>query len=95
MAVLTREEILKEIHQKTIEIVPFEEDQVGSGSIDLRLGNEFRVFKKLRNACISDLRYSLCAMRVNGGGEKDDEEIMVMVLGNHNRQYSIFNLCPR
>jgi dCTP deaminase len=51
MGVLTREEILREIHQGTIEIDPFEEDQVGPGSIDLRLGNEFRVFKKLRNAC--------------------------------------------
>jgi dCTP deaminase len=51
MGVLTREEILKEIRQGTIEIDPFEEDQVGPGSIDLRLGNEFRVFKKLRNAC--------------------------------------------
>ncbi len=51
MGVLTREEILKEIRQGMIEIDPFEEDQVGPGSIDLRLGNEFRVFKKLRNAC--------------------------------------------
>ena len=59
MGVLTRDEILKEIHQKTIEIDPFEEDQVGPGSIDLRLGNEFRVFKKLRNACIVEDRISL------------------------------------
>lgn len=50
MGVLTREEILKEIRQKSIEIVPLEEDQVGPGSVDLHLGNEFRVFKKLRNA---------------------------------------------
>jgi deoxycytidine triphosphate deaminase len=28
-----------------IEIDPFEEDQVGPGSIDLRLGNEFRVLR--------------------------------------------------
>ena len=52
VGVLTREEILKEIRQGTIEIEPFEEDQVGPGSIDLHLGNEFRVFKKLRNASI-------------------------------------------
>lgn len=50
MGVLTREDILKEIRQKSIEIVPLEEDQVGPGSVDLHLGNEFRVFKKLRNA---------------------------------------------
>jgi dCTP deaminase len=52
MGVLTREEILKEISRGTIEIEPFEEDQVGPGSIDLHLGKEFRVFKKLRNACV-------------------------------------------
>ncbi len=52
MGVLTREEILKEISLGNIEIDPFEEAHVGPGSIDLRLGNEFRVFKKLRNACV-------------------------------------------
>jgi len=52
MGVLTREEILKEIRQGTVVIEPFDEEQVGPGSIDLRLGNEFRVFKKLRNACV-------------------------------------------
>jgi dCTP deaminase len=59
MGVLTREEILKEIRQGTIEIDPFKEDQVGPGSIDLHLGNEFRVFKKLRNACVVEDRISL------------------------------------
>jgi dCTP deaminase len=59
MGVLTREEILKEIKQGTIEIDPFEPDQIGPGSIDLRLGNEFRVFKKLRNACMVEDRISL------------------------------------
>jgi dCTP deaminase len=52
MGVLTREEILKEIRQGTIKIEPFDQDQIGPGSIDLHLGNEFRVFKKLRNACV-------------------------------------------
>jgi len=52
MSVLTRQEILKEIRQGTVEIEPFEERQVGPGSIDLHLGSEFRVFKKLRNACV-------------------------------------------
>jgi dCTP deaminase len=50
MGVLTREEILKEIRRGTIEIEPLVEDQIGPGSIDLHLGAEFRVFKKLRNA---------------------------------------------
>jgi dCTP deaminase len=52
LGVLTREEILKEIRQGTIEIEPFEDNQVGPGSIDLHLGKEFRVFRKLRNACV-------------------------------------------
>jgi len=52
MGILTRKVILKEIKKGVIEIDPFEEDQVGPGSIDLRLGSEFRVFKKLRNALI-------------------------------------------
>lgn len=59
MGVLTREEILKEIGRGTLAIEPFEENQVGPGSIDLRLGNEFRVFKKLRNALIVDETISL------------------------------------
>ena len=59
MGVLTKQEIMKEIRQGIIEIDPFVEDQVGPGSIDLCLGNEFRVFKKLRNACIVEDRISV------------------------------------
>ncbi len=59
MGVLTREEILKEIRRGTIEIEPFEESQVGPGSVDLHLGSEFRVFKKLRNACVVEDNISI------------------------------------
>ena len=59
MAVLTREDVLKEIRSGTIKIDPFEPNQVGPGSIDLRLGNEFRVFKKLRNALVVEENISL------------------------------------
>ena len=62
MGVLTREEILKEIERGTLVIDPFEQGQVGPGSIDLRLGNEFRVFKKLRNALTVDDHISLEAL---------------------------------
>lgn len=62
MGVLTREEILKEIRQGTIEIEPFEENQVGPGSVDLHLGREFRVFKKLRNACVVEDSISVEAL---------------------------------
>jgi dCTP deaminase len=59
MGVLTREEILREIRSGTVEIEPFSEDQVGPGSIDLHLGGEFRVFKKLRNALVVEDRITL------------------------------------
>lgn len=49
MAILTRDEILKEIREGNIVIDPFSEDMVGPGSVDLTLGNEFRTFKKLHD----------------------------------------------
>lgn len=54
MAVLTKNEILKEIKKGNIKIQPFSKDQVGSASIDLSLGNEFRVFKRWKTAKISE-----------------------------------------
>jgi dCTP deaminase len=53
MGVLTRDAILAEIRAGHVVITPFEEDQVGPGSVDLHLGNEFRVFKKMH--CIYDV----------------------------------------
>ncbi|NDD26955.1 MAG: dCTP deaminase [Proteobacteria bacterium] len=47
MSVLTHDVILREIRAGNIVITPFDESQVGPGSVDLHLGNEFRVFKKL------------------------------------------------
>jgi len=47
MSILTRDEILKEIHSGKIVIEPFKEDMVGPGSVDLSLGNQFRTFRKL------------------------------------------------
>lgn len=46
MAILARDEILKLIKKGKIKIKPFKESQVGAGSIDLHLGNTFRIFKK-------------------------------------------------
>lgn len=46
MSILTRDEILKEISAKNIEITPLDEDQVGPASVDLHLSNSFRVFDK-------------------------------------------------
>jgi dCTP deaminase len=50
MGILTRDEILKEIHAGKIRIIPLDLEQVGPGSVDLRLSHEFRVFRKLRQA---------------------------------------------
>lgn len=52
MGVLARAEILRALASGTVGIEPFHPDQVGPGSIDLHLGNEFRVFRKLRSACV-------------------------------------------
>jgi dCTP deaminase len=46
MAVLAKNEILKLIAAGKIKITPFNKKLVGPGSVDLRLGNTFRVFKK-------------------------------------------------
>ena len=46
MCFLTEEEILMEIEKGNIKINPFYLDQVGPGSVDLHLGDEFRVFEK-------------------------------------------------
>ena len=48
MSILTKNEILKEIKKKNIKIEPFVKDNVGPGSVDLRLSNKFRYFRNLR-----------------------------------------------
>ena len=59
MGVLTRDELLREIDSGRLVVDPFHRDQVGPGSIDLHLGDEFRVFRKLRNACVVEDRIAL------------------------------------
>lgn len=49
MAILTSEEILREIREGHIVIDPFTEDMVSPGSVDLSLGNTFRTFIKLHD----------------------------------------------
>ncbi len=46
MSVLIGKEIEKALKRGLIKIEPLEKSQVGPGSIDLTLGNDFRVFKK-------------------------------------------------
>ena len=49
MAVLSRGKILELIETGVLKIEPFDREQVGTGSVDLHLGDEFRVFKKVRD----------------------------------------------
>jgi dCTP deaminase len=49
MAILTREEILGHLRVGTIEVDPLDESAIGPASVDLRLGNEFRVFRRVRD----------------------------------------------
>jgi dCTP deaminase len=49
MSILTHDEILKEIAAGNIIIEPFHADCVGPASVDLHLGNEFRVFRKVHD----------------------------------------------
>ena len=49
MSILTRDEILKEIRAGNITITPFDESKIGPGSIDLHLGEDFRIFKKVHD----------------------------------------------
>ncbi len=45
MVVLTKDVILSKIRKNRIKIEPFNEANIGPASMDLTLGNEFRVFK--------------------------------------------------
>ncbi|MEA3506382.1 MAG: dCTP deaminase [Elusimicrobiota bacterium] len=47
MSILTHDEILKEIKKGRIKIDPFDPARVGPASVDLRMDNKFRVFKKI------------------------------------------------
>jgi dCTP deaminase len=47
MAILTRDSILARISSGSIGIDPYEPTAIGPASVDLHLGNQFRVFKKV------------------------------------------------
>jgi dCTP deaminase len=49
MSILTRDEILKEIAAGNIVIEPYTPECVGPASVDLHLGTEFRVFRKVHD----------------------------------------------
>jgi len=49
MATLGRDRILKLVEEGSLKIAPFDKSQVGPASIDLHLGDTFRVFEKTRH----------------------------------------------
>jgi dCTP deaminase len=49
MAIFIGEELKKRILEGDITITPLEQDQIGPGSVDLTLGNYFRIFKSSNN----------------------------------------------
>lgn len=48
MSVIAQTELEKLLREGIIKVEPFTREQIGPGSIDLHLGNEFTVFKKVR-----------------------------------------------
>ena len=51
MSVLIGKEIEKALKNKLITIEPLDKSQIGPGSIDLTLGNDFRIFKRQSKIC--------------------------------------------
>ena len=49
MATMGRNELLKLIRDGSVRVEPFREAQIGPASIDLHLGDSFRVFEKTRD----------------------------------------------
>ena len=72
MSVLARSELMRLVKAGKLKIEPFSRTQLGAGSIDLHLGNEFRVFKKARGVfrVTDDSSYDEIteAIRVEDGG---------------------------
>ncbi len=72
MATLGRHELLKLVENGTIRIEPFTRQQVGPASIDLHLGDSFRVFEKTRDVFhvreASDYKQLTRAVKVGRNG---------------------------
>lgn len=71
MATLGRDRIFKLIEDELFKIEPFDPTQVGSASIDLHLGDTFRVFEKTRDLFHvredSDYKQVTRTVKVEGG----------------------------
>lgn len=51
MSILVGQEIWDAINRGDVIIDPLEDSQIGPGSVDLTLGNDFRIFKKQMGIC--------------------------------------------
>ena len=77
ITILTRNEILRLVGEGKVVITPLEMSQVGPTSIDLALGNEFRVFKKVRDIfhVKEDVRFEEISETVH---VKDSDYLLLM-----------------
>jgi len=66
MSILTKSEIIKAVKKGGIRIIPFHPENIGPGSIDLTLGESFRVFKRSK--------------RVYDAGTTDYQDITLLVM---------------
>jgi dCTP deaminase len=77
MAILTMEAILDEIQKGRIVIDPFDPERVKAGSVDLTLGNTFRIFSPLRRIIVvsEDTDYRDITRKVE---LEPDEKLLLM-----------------
>ncbi|MCL5101994.1 MAG: dCTP deaminase [Candidatus Marsarchaeota archaeon] len=77
---LAKSEILKMVEDGRLRILPFEKSQVGAGSIDLHLGNEFRVFEEQKG--ILDVSEELSHNTISSVMTADKKEGIIMEPGD-------------
>jgi dCTP deaminase len=77
LTILSGNEILNYIKEGKLEIIPFNEKQIGPASIDLTLGNNFRVFKKVRQVfhVTEEIDYNKITKVIE---VKDDDHLLLM-----------------
>ncbi|MEM0475272.1 MAG: dCTP deaminase [Candidatus Norongarragalinales archaeon] len=56
--ILSKKEILRAIREERIKITPFSPELVGACSVDLRLGNKFKFFKKLAKSVVVNKEFT-------------------------------------
>lgn len=75
MSILTHDEIVKELDAGRIVIDPFDKKQIGPGSVDLHLGEHFRLFHPTRK--VVDVTDSVDYMKLTDLVHKPDGIILM------------------